>query len=292
MITEISILSFWTAFFGAVYARNLWLPEEEPLEARLRRIMGHEKAAIKSPDLVISRTETPSTRRLRQRLLMSGLHRKSDLDRAVAFRRLCLLIPFVLACLLFFMGFPMPQVFAAGLLFSVIFVVIPRFWMIRTIFKRRRELERHLPNALDLLVLCLEAGLSFDSALVRVAEEQKRVSTQISRELIFTNQEILAGKSREEALRNLAWRTQIEDIKRLVGSIQQSLKLGTSLVKTLRTQAEVLRKKRRERLRALILKTPVKLIFPLMFFIFPILLVVILAPSMINIFRHLSAVGV
>jgi tight adherence protein C len=125
-----------------------------------------------------------------------------------------------------------------------------------------------------------------------VAEEEKRVSTHVSRELNLTNREILAGRSREQALRNLASRCGLQDLNAIVGAILQSIKLGTSLVKTLKVQAEVLRKKRRERIRAQILKTPVKLIFPLLFFIFPTLLIVILGPSLINIFRQLSQVGV
>ena len=289
MVAEISVMVFWTAFIGAYVTKTLWKKVENPVSSRIRRLVQNEAPA--EPELLVLPNESPGFKRLREKLLLAGLHHRSDLQRAIFFGRFCRLAPFVLMITLFFMGFPMLQIFVAGALFVTIFILVPRFWMIRTILKRRKEIERNLPNALDLLILCLEAGLSFDSSLVRVAHEQKRVSPQLSGELVFTNQEILAGKSREEALKNLAWRTGVEDAKTFVGAVLQSIKLGTSLVKTLRTQAEAIRKSRRERIRAIILKTPVKLIFPLLFFIFPTLLIVILAPSFTNIFRHLSAVG-
>ena len=140
-------------------------------------------------------------------------------------------------------------------------------------------------------MVALEAGLSFDAALVRIGEEQRRVSTHISREFLYTNQEILVGKSREQALKGLAERCGIDEVDSMVRAVLQSNKLGTSLVKTLRIQSESLRKKRRQDIHAQILKAPVKLIFPLLFFIFPTLVIIILGPSIVQIFRHLSTNG-
>lgn len=290
MIAELSALVFSASFLGAYSTRKWWIGTGDPVEERLQRLVRME-AAVKPELLMIPSKESGTMRRLRERLLLAGLHRRSDFEKAKRFGRFCKLVPFALTITLHFMGFPLKQVVAAGFLFGVIFILVPRFWMIRNIMRRRREIERNLPDTLDLLILCLEAGLSFDSSLVRVANEQRRVSSHISRELTFTNQEILTGKSREEALKNLAWRTGVEEMKSFVGAVLQSIKLGTSLTKTLRTQAEAMRKSRREKVRAAIMKTPVKLIFPLILFIFPTLLVVILAPSLVDIFRHLGSRG-
>ncbi len=286
MIAEISIFVFWTSFFSALSAKNFWMMQRDPMEQRIQRLFGTGVPA--APSLAMPAHRTKAGKQFRDKLLLAGLYGKTDLDRTIRFQRFCMVSPFLVMSLLFLLRFPPAHILILGGLSGVIFILVPRLWLIRLMRRRRREIERHIPNTLDLLILCLEAGLSFDSSLVRVAVEQERISRHISRELQLTNQEVLAGKTREEALKNFSWRAGTEDVKNIVGAILQSIKLGTSLVKALRTQAAVIRKKRRERIRALILKTPVKLIFPLLFFIFPTLLVVILGPSLINIFRHLS----
>ena len=289
MVASISILIFWTAFFTALTTQRFWLRYDDPVTVRLGRLIQSESKPL--PTLLAAPADEPGTKHLRETLLLAGLKQKGDLERAILFKRICLLVPMVITATLFFLGLPINHVFAIGATTVFVFILIPRLIILQMIFKRRREIERNLPDALDLLILCLEAGLSFDSSLVRVAEEIRRVSTHISREFMSVNHEIMAGGERAQALKNLSWRCGVQDLTVLIGSILQSTKLGTSLVKTLRIQADVIRKKRRERIRAQILKTPVKLIFPLLFFIFPTLLVVILGPSLINIFRHLNQVG-
>lgn len=286
MLSVIPLMVFGAVFFGLLEARKL-LHGEDLVEERLQRLMGSSLAS----GLAAHGPQAPVERRLKQKLQHLGLNRKSDYTTAIRLRRACYLIPFLSTGILFFMGFAVEQLLLAGVLFTLIFVLLPNLIFIRLALRRRREIEKHLPDTLDLLTLCLEAGLSFHSALTRVADEQQRLSSHLSRELKLTNQEMLAGKSQQDALTNLGIRTGVEEIQTLVGTIIQSLKIGTSLVKSLRTYATALRKKRREKCREKILKTPVKLIFPLIFFIFPTLLIVVLAPSLINIFRSLSQVG-
>jgi len=288
-ITAVTIVVFWATFFGALSAERVLLPKPNPVNSRLNRLFSGRSTA--QSDLLVNHDGSHKISKLRQTLHLAGLHQKKDLDRAVYMQRTCRLIPFVLVMILFFMGFPTATIVVVGIALAVIFIIIPRFLILRVIMKRRREMQRFLPDSLDLLTLCLEAGLSFDASLIRVAEEQERVCKDISQEFRLTNQEILTGESHEQALKNLAWRTGVEDIQTMVSAILQSLKLGTSLVKTLRTQSEVIRKKRRERIRGAIMKMPVKLIFPLLFFIFPTLLMIILGPSLINIFRELRYPG-
>jgi len=289
MAAAATIFIFWASFFMALSVKEWWESYRDPVAGRL----GHAFLRPKDPvqDLVIPVEELSHNEPLKKTLLHAGLRRKSDLKRVRLLKRACLIVPGLIASSLFFLlDLPAEKVLLLGGLFFTIFVLIPRLFLLRIIFKRRKEIEKNLAEALDLLILCLEAGISFDSALVRVAQEGRRISTHLSRELTSAYQEIQVGKSREEALRNLAERCGVEDMKALVGAILQSIKLGTSLVRTLKIQATALRKKRRERIRAQILKTPVKLIFPLIFFIFPTLLMVVLGPSLVEIFRHLDDV--
>ncbi len=290
-IALVSIFTFWTAFFTAMSAKQFLIRPKDPILARLEKTLNsNEKEGIR----VISEdfSETAAHKQIKQKLLFAGLKRKSDLKQFLLFQRICFAAPFILSIFVFFFfRTEIQNVVALGILFGVISLVIPRIWLLHTIFKRRKEIAKHFPDTLDLLVVALEAGLSFDMALVRVGEEQRRVSTQISRELLFANQQILVGKSREEALRNLAARCHVEEVDGFVRAVLQSNKLGTSLVKTLRIQSETLRNKRKQYIHAQILKAPVKLIFPLLFFIFPTLLVIILGPSLVQIFRYLKVTG-
>lgn len=286
MFMVIAIITFWIFVFAMIALAS---GTNNHTQNRLKKFIKGRDA--EQPELIADANDSPTVRRLRAQLFSIGLTRKSDLKRALLFRRFCYLAPFLMMGILFFMGFPLLQVVASGLCFGIIFIILPKIGFIRAQMKRRRDIQKHLPDTLDLLTLCLEAGLSFDSSLLKVAEEQERVSPNISREFKMTNQEILAGRSRKAALANLAERTNVDEIRTLVGAIQQSIKLGTSLIKTLRTQASTTRKKKREQIRATIMKTPVKLIFPLIFLIFPTLMIVILAPSLVNTFRHLSAVN-
>ena len=284
------IFTFWSSFFTALSLNELFFRPKNPVENRLDELTRADSHS--QEHILLERKESRAIHGAKEKLLLVGLKRKSDLERFLLFQRTCLVAPFLVSIFLyFFFRTAFEQAVVLGLLFGIIFMTLPRLWLLHQIFKRRKEIAKYFPDALDLLVVALEAGLSFDSALVRVGEEQRRVSTQVSRELLYTNQQMSVGKPREEALRGLAKRCGVDEVESFVRAVIQSNKLGTSLVKTLRTQADVLRKKRRQYIQAQILKAPVKLIFPLLFFIFPTLLVVILGPSLVQIFRHLNAGG-
>jgi tight adherence protein C len=139
---------------------------------------------------------------------------------------------------------------------------------------------------LDLLVICLEAGLALNAALVRITKELRWTSPALSDELEYTNREIMMGRSRPEALRSLGQRCGHADFNALLAVIIQSEKFGMSLAKTLRIQVEAMRIKRRQKLQEAIHKMPVKMVFPLVFCIFPELLAVILGPAAIYIWQY------
>jgi len=284
------VYTFWAMFFTALSVKHFFFPERDPVISRLQKV-GRVSSHAGEGRLSVAKAAkaSPGIQRIREKLLLAGLKRGSDLSNFLLFQRICLAMPFFTGVLfsLFLHATPEVAVLAAvGA--GVVFIIMPRAWLIWATAKRRAEIKRYLPDTLDLFVIALEAGLSFDSALIRVAEEQRRVSTHISREFLYTNQELLVGKSREEALRGLSRRCRLDEMDSVIRSVIQSNKLGTGLVKTLRTQAETLRKKRKQDVHAMILKAPVKLIFPLLFLIFPTLLLVILGPSMIEILRWIN----
>jgi tight adherence protein C len=140
---------------------------------------------------------------------------------------------------------------------------------------------------LDLLVICVEVGLGLDQALLRVAQELRIVHRELSEELQMVNLEMRVGKSRLEALKELARRTGSADIKSLVGMLVQTERFGTSVAQSLRIHSDELRTKRRQRAEEMSAKTTVKMVGPLVFFIFPALIAVILGPAMIALMRQL-----
>ena len=152
---------------------------------------------------------------------------------------------------------------------------------------RQRELFENFPDALDLLTICVEAGLSLEAALNRVAGEIALKSRQLAEELQLVCLEFRAGAGKERALRNLSMRTGVEDIDTLVAMLVQSEKFGTSIGESLRIHSEMLRVKRQQRAEERAAKVAVKLIFPLVMCIFPAIMIVVGGPAMISIVKVL-----
>lgn len=152
---------------------------------------------------------------------------------------------------------------------------------------RKREIFESFPDALDLLTVCVEAGLGLDAALQRVAEEMRLKSAPLAEELTLVTLELRAGNSKERALRNLALRTGVEDVDTLVAMLIQAERFGTSIADSLRVHADTLRTKRRLRAEEAAAKIALKLLFPLIFCIFPTMLLVLLGPGFIQIYRIL-----
>jgi tight adherence protein C len=157
----------------------------------------------------------------------------------------------------------------------------PDFWLGKQITKRQKAIEKGLPDVLDLLVICIEAGLSLDQATARTAEELRTAQPELSDELNVVVLEQRAGRPRADAWRHLAERTGVESLRNMVSMLVQSEQLGTSIAKTLRVHADTLRTQRVQAIEEMAAKTSVKLVFPLVFFIFPALFLVILGPAVL-----------
>ena len=164
---------------------------------------------------------------------------------------------------------------------------LPNLLLTQRIQTRQREIFNGFPDALDLMTVCVEAGLGMDAALGRVAHEIGLKSPLLADELNLVTLELRAGNTKERALRNLALRTGVEDVDALVAMLIQAERFGTSVADSLRVQSEQLRTKRRQRAEEMAAKIALKLLFPLIFFIFPSLLVVLMGPAFIQIYRVL-----
>lgn len=154
--------------------------------------------------------------------------------------------------------------------------------------RRQMDVTLALPDALDLLVICVEAGQGLNAALMKVGKEVALSSPALSEDLMIVNNEMRAGVSRTQALRNLSLRTGVDDVRALVAVMIQSDRFGTSVAQALRIHAGSLRTRRRQRAEEKARKAPIKMLFPLVFCIFPEMFVVLLAPGMLELFRALS----
>jgi len=173
-----------------------------------------------------------------------------------------------------------------ALLAAVAGYFVPALWLGRAIQARRRQVQNGLPDAIDLLIVCVESGSGIDQALNRVASELSLAYPALAEELEMVSAETRAGKPRLEAFKNFAARTRVDDVRALVAMLIQTDRFGTSIGKALRTHAETSRTKRRQRAEEKAAKLAVKLLFPLVFCLFPAFYVVVLGPSMLSIFRH------
>jgi tight adherence protein C len=168
---------------------------------------------------------------------------------------------------------------------AVLGFYIPDMWLRRKIAKRKNKLLVGFPDALDLLVVCVEAGMGLDAAINRVVKEIELSNKTMSEEFNLLNLELRAGKSRRDALRNLAMRTDLEDVNSLVTLLVQADKFGTSVTRTLKVYSDNLRTKRFQRAEEIAGKLPIKLIFPLVLFIFPSFFITLLGPAAIRIYQ-------
>ena len=164
----------------------------------------------------------------------------------------------------------------------------PDIWLTSAVTRRQEKIRLALPDALDLLVICMEAGLGMDQALIRIGEELQLAHKDLSDELLLIRLEQRAGTPRIEAWRNMANRTGLEVFRSFVNMLVQTERFGTPLSKSLGYFADALRVRRRQQAEEMAAKTTVKLVFPLVFFIFPSMFIVLLVPSLISISRSFT----
>jgi tight adherence protein C len=208
----------------------------------------------------------------------------------LALRGAKVLLPIALVIFVFASGLHRMNPFVFPVLAAVVGYLVPELWLVWRVHARQTLLRRALPDCLDLLVICVEAGLGLDQALLKVAEELRVSHPELTGELKLVNLEMRVGKSRMEALRELGRRTGLEDIKSLVAMLIQTERFGTSISQSLRVFSDDMRMRRRQRAEEMSAKTAVKMVPALVFFIFPALMVVILGPAVITLVRQMMPV--
>jgi len=168
---------------------------------------------------------------------------------------------------------------------------LPRFILKRMIKDRQKRIRLGLPDALDLTVICVEAGLALDQALMRVGQDLHHAHPDLSDEFHLVNLEMRAGKPRAEALRNLVDRTGVDDIRALVGTLIQTDRFGTSVAQALRVHSDSLRTERRQRAEEQAAKTTIKMVPPLVIFVLPSIIFVTIGPAVIQLIRQLGPIS-
>jgi len=274
------------------------LSEGDSFRSRLAKLMPREDAPV-------TLMHTPKKWQFilaelgrKLRVTPAALHDYLELTTAAGFRTegvyvflgskllLAALLP---AGYLLFFAVPRGEVGSPLFLLTTVILAIsgyllPTLWLGRRAALRKDEIFHSLPDVLDLLTVCVEAGLSMDAALIRTAENFQYKNDPLIKELNMVTLEISAGKPRGEALKGLAERTMLDDIKAFVTMVVQTERFGTGLGKTLRTYSDSLRIKRRQIAEEKAAKTAIKMLFPLTFCVFPALMVVMLAPAFFQIF--------
>jgi len=251
--------------------------KQDTLTAKLSRPL--EK--LKSLD------ETTTRSKLRLKLVRAGYRSDLALYNYLASK---IILP-----LLFVGGYLITRIFynfAAEMFLAVFLLAIlgyftPNIWVWLMALARKERLFKALPDALDLMVVCVEAGLGLDMTLKRVGDEVRPLCTDLSDEFLLTNLEARAGRSRDEAFKNMSIRCDVPEVHNLMTVLSQTSRFGTSLATALRVHADAMRTKRRQIAEETAAKATVKLIFPLVLFVFPAIFVVLIGPGAIKIVKLL-----
>jgi tight adherence protein C len=295
----IAIVFVGTAIFAGSLAA-LVLNRQTDARRRLDRIMAPPKdrpvvTPLKSVALTDSvgptlskvskvlPTSTKEMSRIRRRVARAGY---TNPAAAVIYAASEVVLP-VVAGLGAFAIFGSPRGFMIGTFLAIAAYLLPGMILGRIISNRQQQIRNGLPDALDLIIVCVEAGLSLDQAVLKASEELALSHPALADELQQVTNEIRAGKPRMEAFRNFADRTKVDDVRALVAMLIQTDRFGTSIAQALRTHADTGRTVRRQRAEERAAKLGVKLVFPLVFCLFPAMYVVTLGPGAIRIIRVL-----
>lgn len=301
MLSGLAAITFLATLLILVALVYAFSPEESGVAARLEQLKqapvrrAEEKFAEKQKErarnlLAKVGSFVPAAAGARasraQIMLMRAGYRTTE--ASLAMQGMKVLTPIGLVALVLVTGVYRSNPFFVLLLAAVLGFMIPEFWLLWRIKRRQNRLRLALPDGLDLLVICVEVGLGLDQSILRVAQELRLVHPELSEELQMVNLEMRVGKTRLDALRELARRTGLEELKALVAMLIQTERFGTSIAQSLRIYSDDLRTRRRQRAEEMSAKTTVKMVPPLVFFIFPALLVVILGPAVIALLRQFT----
>lgn len=228
--------------------------------------------------------------KLQKQLLQAGY---TSHDATTAFRAiqigLFIAIPTIVMTVCFILDQPLLNFGVWGVIGAAFGYYLPKYVLRKKTVRRQQRITWALADAMDLMVVAVEAGLGLNASLNRVSEELNELHPDLHHELDLVNLEIRVGRSREEALRNLSERTGVDDIRSFVALLIQADRYGSSIAKAVRIFAESLRTKRRQRAEQASQKAALKLLFPLTLFLFPVIILVVLGPALLNLIDILFA---
>lgn len=257
----------------------------KPVLRRPPTARGHWSALPKIGNLLLPATEEEQTW-LKARLVHAGMYRPYALQLYLGVKIILILFPVLVGWgISWFKVVTQQNGLIGGLVGSAVGLVAPGIWLDRRKIARQNNLRRALPDALDILVICVEGGLSLQGALQRVANELRTAHPKLALEMNIIQNEVQMGLSTGEAIRHFAERCDLDEVRSLAAVVIQSERYGASLVKSLRVHAENLRVKRLQRAEELAQKAIVKILFPTVLLIFPAIFVVIIGPAGIQIWR-------
>ncbi|MDI6703437.1 MAG: type II secretion system F family protein [bacterium] len=233
-------------------------------------------------------TKTPSSSKLEQALIMAGSPGNLSTSE---FRAIQMIVSFLSLILLSLFALIAKLPLPFGVVFGVTAVGfgygLPKFWLSKRITERKALINKTLPNVLDLLCVSVEAGLGLDMALFKVIE---KIKSPISIEFKRALREITMGRPRREALKDVGKRTGVEDVESFINSIIQAEQLGVSIGNVLRIQADQMRVRYKQRVEEKARKAPLKMLFPMVFFIFPVIFIMVLGPVFIKLMTQLGTI--
>ena len=294
------VAAFLFVALVAGYGVSAFFSARSPERRRLRQLAVGGPAGLVDAQVTLVDTVDPRLKRipgvpkspkelgrLRRRLARAGY---TSITAVLIYTTATIVTPILVAlAVVSFIGISKGWVLA--LVGAAIGYLLPGLVLGRLTERRKRELRDGLPDALDLFIVCVEAGSSLDQAIVKASDELGLTYPSLAYELRLITTEIRAGKPRLEAFKNFAARTLVDDVQSLVALLVQTDKFGTSIAQALRIHAETSRVKRRQNAEERAGKIGVKLVFPLVLFLFPALYIVILGPAVISFVRVFSQVG-
>ncbi|HEY7311098.1 MAG TPA: type II secretion system F family protein [Gemmataceae bacterium] len=261
-------------------------PRERPSKGGLSKLLLSRLPNVGTPLLP---TNEAQRGRLRQRLLEAGIYDRNALPLLLGVKLLLMVVPLLLTVALAVTGLlsPLRAVFA-GIVGISAGMIVPGLWLDYRKKKRQISLRRALPDALDMLVLCVEGGVSLTGGLQRITAELHSAHPLLGVEMDLVQREMMLGVSVGEGIQKLAARTDLEEMRNLASVLIQSERFGTSVVKALRIHADTLRQQRQQRAEELAQKAAVKILFPTLLCIFPAIFIVILGPAAFQILAIFS----
>jgi tight adherence protein C len=296
MVDSISLVMLFTVA-GISLIGVLWLifaGQREPVENRLnelrteQQMLGAADPATKVGDMQEFRQswsqKAERRRKLGERLIQAGLYKRDSMMFFYATQGILGGLPVVIGFAAATMGLAsLPVALLLGVLTGIAGIIAPGFWLDAQKRTRQTAMRRALPDTLDLLVICVEAGLSLPSSLVRITKELRTAYPMLALEMMIVHREVQLGHTTGEALKRFGDRFDLEEIRSLASVIRQAERFGASVVNAIRVHADTLRHMRLEQARERAQKASVKLLFPTVLCIFPAMFVVILGPAFFDI---------